>query len=132
MATRSSAPTSKRRLGDAGERIAARELQARGWRIVERNYRCAEGEMDLVARAGEQWVFVEVKTRRGDRFGAPEESVNARKQKKLIAVAERYLQEHDLSDAHWRIDVVAVEMDARGKLLRVEVIEHAVSADPAP
>ncbi len=118
--------SSKQKLGSAGEQLAARELQSRGLSIVQTNYRCAAGEMDVIARDGDELVFVEVKTRRGDKFGSPAEAVNARKQQKLIEVAETYLQEHRLDNVNWRIDVVAVEMDARGKLLRVDVIEHAV------
>ncbi len=120
-------PTAKRQLGDAGERLAAEALTKRGLVIYERNFRCAEGELDLIARDGDTWVFAEVKTRRGSRFGTPEEAVDARKQRKLIAVAEAYLQVRALDDVDWRIDVVAVEMDARGRLLRVDVIENAVT-----
>ena len=116
----------KKKLGALGEQLAVRELQARGLTIAQTNYRCAAGEMDVIARAGDEWVFVEVKTRRGDKFGAPEDAVNHRKQQKLIEVAETYLQEHGLHDAQWRIDLVAIEMDSRGKLLRVELIENAV------
>ncbi len=119
--------SAKRGLGSTGEQLAARELQRRGLQIVQSNYRCAVGEMDLIARSADEWVFVEVKTRRGDKFGLPEEAVNPRKQKKLIDVAESYLQEHELEDIRWRIDVVAIEMDPRGRLLRVDVIENAVS-----
>jgi len=119
--------SAKQKLGNAGEQLAARELQARGLSIVQTNYRCASGEMDLIARDGDELVFVEVKTRRGNRFGSPEDAVNPRKQQKLIEVAETYLQAYQHNDVNWRIDVVAVEMDARGKLLRVDVIEHAVS-----
>ena len=119
-------PTTKRQLGDAGEELAVRALQARGLIIVARNYRCTAGEMDVIARDGDALVFVEVKTRRGDQFGTAAEAVNARKQQKLIDVAETYLQAQQLDDVDWRIDVVAVEMDARGKLLLVEVIENAV------
>jgi putative endonuclease len=114
-------------LGRAGERLARRALEARGLVIVQANYRCAAGEMDLVARAADELVFVEVKTRRGNQFGSPEEAVTRRKQSKLVKVAETYLLEHSLTGTGWRIDVVAVEMDVHGKLVRLEVIEHAVS-----
>ncbi|MBI5878849.1 MAG: YraN family protein [Chloroflexi bacterium] len=107
--------------------MAARALQERGLSIVEMNYRCAEGEIDLVARDGDAWVFVEVKTRRGDRFGTPEEAVTPRKQAKLITVADNYLQTHNLGDADWRIDVVAIAMDAHGRLQRIDIIDHAVT-----
>jgi putative endonuclease len=120
-------PTPKQGLGRAGEQLARRALESRGMVIVQANYRCAAGEMDLIARAADEWVFVEVKTRRGNRFGSPEEAITRRKQIRLAKVAESFLLEHALGDAAWRIDVVAVEMDRRGKLVRLEVIEHAVS-----
>lgn len=110
-----------------GEEIACRGLASRGLEIIERNYRCSAGEMDVVARAPGRWIFVEVKTRRGNRYGTAAEAVNARKQRKLIEVAETYMQEHALVDVDWRIDVVAVDMDEQGRLLRTDVIENAVS-----
>jgi putative endonuclease len=116
----------RRRLGNAGEELAARALRERGLEIVACNFRCESGEMDLVAREGDVLVFVEVKTRRGNRFGLPEDAVNLRKQQKLIAVAESYLQTNALDDVDWRIDVVAVQMDVHGHLTRLDVIEHAV------
>ncbi len=97
-----------------------------GYAIVARNYRCPAGEIDLIARHGETWAFVEVRTRRGGKFGTPEESITPRKRQHLIAAAQSYLQENQLTDVPWRIDLVAVELSARGELLRVDVIENAV------
>jgi putative endonuclease len=116
----------RKRLGDAGEEIAARELVRRGYVVRERNWRCPEGELDIVAEQGEALVFVEVRTRRGDRFGTPEESITLAKRAHLIAAAQAYLQAHSLQDRDWRIDVVAVEMSDRGQLQRVDVIENAI------
>jgi putative endonuclease len=116
----------RKRLGDAGEEIAARELVRRGYVVRERNWRCPEGELDLVAEQGETLVFVEVRTRRGDHFGTPEESITLAKRAHLIAAAQAYLEAHSLQDRDWRIDVVAVEMSAQGQLLRVDVIENAI------
>jgi putative endonuclease len=116
----------RQQLGRRGETLAAEKLAALGYSLVARNYRCAAGELDLIARAGEVWVFVEVRTRRGGQFGTPEDSITPRKQRHLIAAAQTYLQEHQLADAPWRIDVVAVEFSPRGELLRVDVIENAV------
>jgi putative endonuclease len=118
--------TARMGLGRRGEALAAEKLTALGYRLLARNYRCAAGEIDLVARHGETWVFVEVRARRGAAFGTPEESITARKQQRLIAAAQHYLQEQRLTEVSWRIDVVAVELSAKGKLLRVEVIENAV------
>jgi putative endonuclease len=113
-------------LGRRGEAVAAEKLAALGYEIVARNYRCGAGEIDLVARHHETWVFVEVRTRRSEKFGTPEESITRRKRAHLVASAQSYLQEKQLSEVAWRIDVVAVEFSGPGKLLRVDVIENAV------
>ena len=114
-------------LGRRGEALAAERLQALGYEIVTRNYRCAAGEIDVIARHNGAWVFAEVRTRRGSQFGTPEASITPRKRQHLIAAAQSYLQEHSLADVPWRIDVVAVELSARGELLRVDVIANAVT-----
>lgn len=115
------------RLGRRGEALAASKLASLGYVMVDRNYRCPHGELDLVARQGEMWVFVEVRTRRGDRFGSQEASFTARKRAHLIAAAQHYLQAHNLTDVPWRIDAVAVDMAPSGALRRVDVIENAVA-----
>lgn len=114
-------------LGRRGEAIAAAHLEAAGYRIVARNYRCPVGEVDLVAEDAGCLVFVEVRTRRGDLWGTPEESVTPGKQARLARVAEHYLSEHEANDIDWRIDVVAVEVDGQGRVRRVEVVRDAVS-----
>ena len=119
-------PDRRRALGQTGESLAARELERRGYRIVERNWRCPIGEIDIVAEKDGALVIVEVRTRRGDERGTPQESITPAKQTKLIELALTYLQEHDIADRDWRIDVVAVEMSPRGKLLRIDVVENAV------
>jgi len=116
----------RKKLGQRGEDLAVARLQARGYVVRERNWRCPVGEMDIVAEDGDCLAFVEVRTRRGRKFGTPEESVTPAKQAKLVELAQTYLQEHDW-DGDWRIDVVAVEMTPGGKLLRVELIKNAVT-----
>ncbi len=81
--------------------------------------------MDLVAAQKEEIVFVEVKARRSQKFGAPEESITSSKQDRLKKTASAYLQSIDGSDSQWRIDVVAIELDPQGEVLR---LEHIVSA----
>ena len=122
---------SKERLnvGRRGEELAARHLEAQGYGILERNYRCALGEMDIVAQDGEVLVFVEVRTRRNLRFGRPEESVTPAKQRKLVEVALSYLSEKCLDDVDWRIDVVAIEMGYDGRVRRLNLIPNAVGWD---
>ena len=115
----------RKKLGQWGENVAAHHLEAKGYEIVERNWRCRQGEIDLVARAGQAWVFVEVKTRRGRSRGTPEEGLTPRKSRQLLALGEIYTAVHNL-DVDWRIDLVAVELDSQGKLLRCEHIPNAV------
>jgi putative endonuclease len=115
------------RLGRRGEALAAGRLQDLGYVIVARNYRCRHGELDLIARHGDTWVFVEVRTRRSDRFGSPEASFTPGKRAHLIAAAQHYLQAHDLTDVPWRIDAVAVDLAPNGAVRRLDVIENAVS-----
>jgi len=117
----------RQRTGKRGEATARRELQRRGYEILESNFRTRQGEIDIVARHRQQYVFVEVKARRGRRFGMPEEAVDATKREHLIRAAQRYLQQIGEPDADWRIDVLAVEYDARGPQ-RVELIESAIEA----
>ena len=111
------------KLGRQGEELAVRELIHRGYEIVARNWRCQVGEVDVVARRDEVWAFFEVRTRRGEEFGTPEESLTEAKQQRMVDVALTYLGEHDLNDVDWRVGLVAVEMERAGRLLRLEVYE---------
>jgi len=113
-------------LGRRGEDLAAQHLAAQGYEIVVRNWRCEHGELDLVARDGDCLALVEVRARRGRALGTPEESITPAKQAKLIDLAWAYVQENDWQGG-WRIDVVAVELDRRGRLLRVDHYENAVT-----
>ena len=126
----------RRGLGQTGEELAVQALIDAGLSIIERNWRCASGELDIVATEnavdytlGGQvapWlVFVEVRTRRGFRHGTALESVDQRKQNKLKEVAHHYVQEHEWNGA-WRIDVVGVQMDGSGRLLSIDHVRHAV------
>ncbi len=115
-------------LGRLGERLAAAHLEKSGYRILEPNFRCRYGEIDLVAEESQDLVFVEVKTRRGSAYGLPEEAVNARKARKLQDVACCYLAQHALDECSWRIDVVAVQFSVTGKLEEIRVYQHAIAA----
>lgn len=116
----------RRELGRRGEELAAHHLAAKGYEILARNWHCAEGELDLVARDGVCLAMVEVRTRRGRSMGSPEESITEAKQARLIGLGEAYVQACDWP-GDWRIDVVAVEMDPRGRLLRIDHYENAIT-----
>ena len=116
----------RRTLGQHGETLAAQRLQSLGYRLRECNWRCPVGELDIVAEKEGVLVFVEVRTRRGDRFGTPEESITPAKRAKLLEVAQTYLEEHAEEDRNWRIDVVAVEIGPRGEIIRLDIIENAI------
>jgi putative endonuclease len=112
-------------LGRTGERLAAEKLERCGYHILERNFRCPHGEIDLIAEQQQELVFVEVKTRRGTAYGRPEEAVTVRKQRKIVQVALYYLDIHACSERSWRVDVVAVQMSVSGKLEEIRIYEHA-------
>jgi putative endonuclease len=101
-------PDPRRTLGAYGEQLAARYLQDQGMLVLDRNWRCVHGELDLVARDGDCLVFCEVKTRRSERFGAPVEAVTWQKARRLRRLAAAWLQEHQVRSGHVRIDVIGV------------------------
>ncbi len=119
----------RKKLGAWGESVAATHLEANGYQIVARNWRSKIGELDIVAQQGAALAFVEVKTRRGRSHGTPEDAITARKAQKLMETVQSYLSENECDeDLDFSIDVVAVELDAAGKLLRVEHRQNAVTA----
>jgi putative endonuclease len=95
-------------LGSLGERVAVTYLTDVGLRVLDRNWRCREGELDIVAREGHSLVFCEVKTRRGTGFGHPVEAVTLAKQRRLRTLAQRWLAAHDEHAPELRFDVVGV------------------------
>ena len=96
-------------LGRAGEEQAAAFLTRKGYRIAARNYRAKVGEIDIIAwQDSHTLAFVEVKTRRGEVFGAPAQAVNAHKRRKIIMTAAWYLRQEHLEDCFCRFDVIEV------------------------
>ncbi len=115
--------------GILGEKIACEYLGKRGYDVIETNYRCPEGEIDIIARQRETLVFVEVRTKRNRKFGSPEESITKIKKERLKAAAAHYGQDREnLPDAR-RIDMVAIDMGKNGRPQRIEIIENAVSEE---
>ncbi len=114
----------KRQLfGRRSEDLAARHLKKLGYTILERNFKTARGEIDLVARHGQVVVFIEVKARHSDRFGHPAEAVTPVKQRKLSMAGLEYLKLKGLEEASARFDVVTI--DAGTRPARIEVIANA-------
>ena len=114
----------RKQTGQHGEDIAASFLTQRGYRLIERNWRCAIGEIDLIMEQDDALVFVEVRARRGQQFGSAEESVTPAKQARLVELAQSYLQEADALARAWRIDVIAIQL-GRGTP-QINHIENAV------
>ena len=117
--------------GDRGEQIAADFLEARGYQVMERNYRFQRAEVDLICflpaetyERGGELVFVEVKTRTGSGYGRPEEAITDEKKRNLIRAAEAYLHERRLEGAPCRFDVVSVVLRG-GHDPKIEHFENA-------
>ncbi|MBI1351653.1 MAG: YraN family protein [Actinomycetales bacterium] len=107
-------------LGRQGEQVAAELLEAKGWTILERNWRCPAGELDIVARDGMTLVIVEVKTRRSNALGTPLDAVGPRKLRRLRELALHWLDEQQVYIPDIRFDVVGVLAPPEGAM----VIEH--------
>jgi putative endonuclease len=110
-------------LGKEGERVAELYLKHKGYKLVERNYRCSAGELDLIVLDRRVVVFVEVKTRSGHGFGSPLEAVEFHKQRKMIKAAQYFLSEKRLHQRDARFDVVGISWPGREPV--VEHIENA-------
>lgn len=104
--------------GRTGEEQAVRFLVKAGYRIMDRNYRCPFGEIDIIALDGRTIVFVEVKSRRTESYGEPELAVGRDKQRKISRIALNYLQEKNLTSSNARFDVVALKILPTGKQLK--------------
>jgi putative endonuclease len=120
-------PSGRQRLGTFGEGHARRHLEAKGYVFVKANWRRSSGEIDLVMLDGRYLVFVEVKTRRGDPAGRAEESISDAQAERLMAMAELYVEEHPETDGLiWRCDLVAVTLDASGRVRSVQHYPNAI------
>lgn len=113
-------------IGKRGEQLAVDFLAAAGYRIVERNYREKCGEIDIIARDGPTWVFIEVKARQSRRYGAPVEAVTSRKQHQISTTALLYLSRQGLLEAPARFDVVGIDL-ADAARPRIDHLKDAFS-----
>ncbi|WP_184080389.1 YraN family protein [Nocardiopsis mwathae] len=105
----------RRTLGRRGEELAAAYLERRGIRVLARNWRCREGEIDIVARCGRTLVVVEVKTRASVRFGSPLEAVGHTKRERLRTLARRWAADNTVPASRVRVDVIAVLVHTDGR-----------------
>jgi len=111
--------------GDLGENIATGYLVNRGYKIIERNFRCNAGEIDIVCKKEETLVFVEVKAKTTEFFGAPEEMVDWRKMEKISEAIEFFITTHHYKEEpNYRIDVIAIVLDENDKIKRFNHIEN--------
>jgi len=113
-------PTARRRLGDRGEQLVADALIRHGYVIVERNWHCRQGEIDLVAERTGELYCIEVRTRRGGAAGSPEESLSPQKRTRMETAAGIYATTHTPNpDPAWHIGFAAVQLDSAGRLERI-------------
>ncbi len=117
---------SNSQLGKLGEDLAVQMLEAHGYLIHDRNWRCRIGEIDVIAQEGDVWVVIEVKLRTSYQFGSPEEAVGVAKQNRLLKLGQAYASEKDLLDREWRIDVVAILLTTSNKVERIQIFRDAV------
>lgn len=125
MTRKDKAPKDMRRIrtGKQGEELAVAHLRKAGYKIVARNYRCLYGEMDVIARDGDTIVFIEVKSRKSETFGQPQEAVGLEKRKKLSRISLHYIQQKRLEACNARFDVIAVKMSPDEN--RIDLIRNA-------
>ena len=131
-ASREPAPQDVGRIGVGriGERIARHHLEGKGYRVVDANYQCRWGEVDLIALDGPVWVFVEVRARRSAAYGSPEESVTPAKARRLTLTAQDFLRQRVTASANleWRIDLVAIRLGPGRRILSISHLENIVEA----
>jgi putative endonuclease len=116
---------SKRELGMYGEQLACEFLIEKGYRILERNWRCRLGEIDIIAQTGKYTVFVEVKTRTSSRYGLAVEAVDRHKQSKLRRLAQSYIAMRSLKNPHIRFDVICVKHGHTPRSVDIQHFEYA-------
>jgi putative endonuclease len=116
---------SKQSTGQTGEALALAHLMKQGYRLIETNWRCRQGELDIVTRHNDVIVFIEVRSRHSATVETAFETITPRKRDKLIKLAQLYLESHELNEATWRIDVIAVSFP-RSDVPTLEHVEDAL------
>lgn len=114
-------------LGTRGEEIAAKYLEDRNYKIIEKNFRYKKlGEIDIITEEGDAIVFVEVKTRKSEQFGSAASAVNFYKQKKLKRLADCYLTLRKIKDKNCRFDVITIMLGEGNKIKNIDLIKNAI------
>ena len=116
-------------IGKYGEDIASKYLEAKGYKIKERNFRTFLGEIDIISEYKGNIIFVEVKTRRSDKFGYPEEAINYNKQRKIIKNALCYLSKYHLWKINCCFDVILISISNHKEVKRIKHIRNAFYLD---
>ena len=111
-------------LGILGEELAFHELRRRGYKVLLRNYECALGEIDLIAKHNGFLVFIEVKTRSSDEMGSPAEALTPDKRRQIVRVAQYYLKRYGIHDVPCRFDVAAVQVPPHAEPI-IDILESA-------
>ena len=112
-------------IGKYGEDLACKYLETKGYKIKERNFRTFLGEIDIISKYKGDIIFVEVKTRRSDKFGCPEEAINYNKQRKIIKNALCYLAKYNLWENNYCFDVILVSISNHKEIKRIKHIRNA-------
>jgi len=116
-------------IGKYGEDLACKYLENKGYKIKERNFRTFLGEIDIISEYKRDIIFVEVKTRRSDKFGYPEEAINYNKQRKIIKNALCYLAKYNLWENNYCFDVILVSISNHKEIKRIKHIRNAFYLD---
>lgn len=112
-------------LGAFGEDLACNYLESKGYRILERNFNCKVGELDIIAMEGDNLVFIEVKSRTSTGYGNPSEAVSYTKQKRIVKAALFFMTKHKLFDYMSRFDVIEVMTDGTKENSSINLIKNA-------
>ena len=121
----------RKNLGQWGERLAIRYLEKIGYRILEKNWRVKEGEVDIIALDKRRFVFIEVKTRKNNTFGYPAESITNQKQTKMIKCIKKYLeQHHTIQHYDVRLDIILISLDQKKRKIKLEHLKNPVENCP--
>jgi putative endonuclease len=117
--------TSKKTVGQRGEEIACKALKKRGYRILDKNFSCRQGELDIVAEDNDVVCFIEVKARSYEDYGLPEEAVTHWKKRKLLNTAFVYIEKKKIKDRDMRFDIISVDLKTR----EARILKDAFEAD---